>query len=106
MVVTPLVAIATLAAGMHVGARRTVHAAVVYAAPRARGESAFAWQVVTLVENEGTRETEARRGVTVHARANGLEASWRGDTNDDGVGEARLSLPGVARGNAIELEVD
>jgi hypothetical protein len=106
MVVTPLVAIATLAVGMHVGARRTVHAAVVYAAPRARGESAFAWQVVTLVENEGTRETEARRGVTVHARANGLETTWRGDTNDDGVGEARLALPGVARGNTIELEVD
>jgi hypothetical protein len=106
MVVTPLVAIATLAAGMRVGARRTIHAAIVYAAPRAHGESTFAWQVVTLVESDGTRETEARSGVTVHARAKGQEASWRGDTNDDGVGEARLALPGVQRGDPIDLEVD
>ncbi len=109
MVVTPIVAIATLAAGMRVGARRAVHAAIVYGAPRARGESAFAWQVVTLVEDEGPRETEARKrrhGARPGARRGGTrEATWRGDTNEDAVAEVRLDLPGVARGEPIDLEV-
>ncbi len=107
MVLTPIVAIATLAIGMRVGARRTVHAAIVAGAPRAHGASSYAWQITTLVEDQGTRETEPRSGITVHARsvAKGVEATWRGDTNDDGVGEVRLDLPGVERGDAIDLEV-
>jgi len=106
MVVTPLVAIATIAVGLHVGGRWTIHAAVVRAAPHARGSSTYAWQVTTLIDDRGVRETEARKGITVHARAaNGREATWTGDTNDDGVAEARLDLPGVERGDAVEVEV-
>jgi hypothetical protein len=105
IVLTPILAIATLAVGMRVGARRTVHAAIVYGAPRAHGATAFAWRVVTLVEEDGEREGEQRSGVTVHARAKGKDATWKGDSNEDGVAEARLELPGVARGDAIELEV-
>jgi hypothetical protein len=105
LVVTPILAIATLAVGMRIGAKRTVHAAVVYGAPRAHGASAFAWQVITLVENEGTRETEPRAGITVRARAKGQQATWHGDSNEDGVAEVRLELPGVGRGDAVDLSI-
>ena len=44
IVVTPLVAMATLAIGLQVGARSAVHAAILYGAPRAKGASVFAWQ--------------------------------------------------------------
>jgi hypothetical protein len=107
IVLTPILALATLAVGMRVGARRRVHAAIVYAAPRAHGASAFAWQVVTLVEDSGGREAEPQTGLTVHARdrTNGREATWHGDTNEDGVAEIRLDLPTVGRDDAIDLEV-
>ncbi|HEY2516174.1 MAG TPA: hypothetical protein VGI39_35125 [Polyangiaceae bacterium] len=106
---TPVVAIATVAIGLRVGAHDPVHAAIVYAAPRARGASALAWQVVTLVDDRGVRETE-RRKITVHARAahatgGPKEATWSGETNEDGVAEAALDLPGLARGEPIDLEV-
>src|SRR4051812_39307840 len=106
MVVTPVVAIATVALGLRVGARRTIHAALVYGAPRAHEGGALAWQLVTIVEDRGVRETEPLAGVTVRARApGGREATWAGETNADGVAEVQLDLPGVARGAAIELEV-
>ncbi len=105
LVVTPVLAIATLAVGMVVGAKRTVHATIVYGAPPARGSSALAWQVITLVEDDGTRSTEARRGITVRASSKGREATWRGDSNEDGAAEMRLELPGVARGDAITLSI-
>ncbi len=105
LVLTPILAVATLAVAMQIGARRTVHAAVVYGAPKAHGATAFAWQILTLVEEDGTRSTEPVTRITVRARAKGLEASWRGDSNEDGVAEVRLDLPGVARGDAIDLTV-
>ena len=106
MVVTPLVAMATIAVGLHVGARLTIHTAVLRVAPHARGSSTYAWQLTTLIEDRGIRETEARTGVTVHARsASGREASWHGDTNEDGVAEALLDLPGVERGDAVDVNV-
>jgi hypothetical protein len=109
IVLTPALAIATLAVGMRVGARRPVHAAIVYGAPRARGATAFAWQVVTLAEDSGGRETEARSGLVVQARgrANGkvVASTWRGDTNEDGVAEVRLDLPGIERGDPIDIDV-
>jgi hypothetical protein len=106
MVVTPLVAMATLAVGLRVGARGTIHAAVLRAAPHARGSSVYAWQVTTLIEDRGVRETEARQGILVHARgANGSEATWTGDTNEDGIAEVRLDLKGVERGDLVDAEV-
>jgi hypothetical protein len=106
IVVTPVVAIATMALGLRVGARSTIHAAVVRGAPKARGATAFAWQLVTLIEDRGVRETEPLRGVTVRARtADGREATWTGDTNADGVAEVRLEMPGVDRGTPMDLDV-
>jgi hypothetical protein len=106
MVATPIVAMVTFAIGLRVGGGSPVHAAIVYAAPRATGASTFAWQIVTLVEDHGVRETEPQAGLTVRARAkNGGEALWRGETNGDGVAEARLDLPEVRRGDPIDLEV-
>lgn len=106
---TPVVAIATVAVGLRVGAHDPVHAAIVYAAPRARAASALVWQVVTLVDDRGVRETERLR-ITVHARAphaegGPREATWSGETNEDGAAEATLELPGVVRGEAIDLEI-
>ncbi len=107
IVVTPLLAIATLAVGMRVGASHAVHAAVVYGAPHARGARAFAWQLVTLVSDTGGTEIEPRTGLTVSARvpSSGQSASWHGDTNEDGVAEVQLDLPGVDRGTPIDLSV-
>ena len=83
IVLTPILALATLAVGMRVGARRATHAAIVYGAPAAEGASTRAWQVVTLVEDTGGRETEARAGLTVHARAKtgakSVDATWHGE---------------------------
>ncbi len=111
IVVTPILALATLAVGMRVGARREVHAAALYGAPRARGETAFAWQLVTFVDDVGGRETEPRQGITIHARtrpragSQAHEATWRGETNEDGIAEVRLDMPGVTRGEAMDVEV-
>lgn len=106
----PLVAIATLMIALRVGAGDAVTAAVVYAAPPGRppAEGApvpFAWQILTYLSDRGVRETVSVKGLTVVARAKGHEATWRGDSNEDGIAEANLALPDIAPGDAIELEV-
>lgn len=107
IVLTPLLALATLAVGMQVGAKRRVHAAILYGAPRAHGASTLAWQLVTLVSDSGGREAEPRQGLTVHARdlANGQDATWHGDTNEDGVAEVRLDLSTVGRADPMDVEI-
>lgn len=107
IVLTPILALATLSVGMRVGARRRLHGAIVYGAPRAHGATTSAWQVLTLVDDVGGREAEAREGLVVHAhdQANGRDAVWRGASNEDGVAEIRLDLGDVGRGDPIDLEV-
>ncbi len=106
LVVTPLVAMATLAVGLRIGASDATHAAVVRVAPHARGQTAYTWQITTILEDHGVPEVEPRAGVTVRAHAgNGKEATWTGDTDEDGVAEVRLDLPGVERGDPVDLDI-
>ena len=106
IVLTPIVAIATLAVGMRVGAQRTVHAAIV-SEPRGRTEPARTpGRSSTLVEDQGTRETEPRSGITVHARSarrGRSDVARRHERRRRRRGAARL--PGVERGDAIDLDV-
>ncbi len=106
MLGAPLLAMATVALGLRVGAGSAMRAAVVHGAPRAARASTFAWQLGTFLEDRGVREAVAVRGLTVIARGeNGAEAMWRGESNRDGVAEIRLDLPGVRDGARLDLEV-
>jgi hypothetical protein len=105
IVLTPLVAVATLALGLRVGASPAVQAAVVYGARPAADDRGLAWQIVTLVDDRGVQEAITLAHVSVVARARGMEARWDGSTNADGVAEVWLNLPGVSAGDAVSLEV-
>ncbi len=105
MVLAPLVAVATLALGLQIGAARPVHAAVVFGAPPARARTGLSWELLTLLDDRGVRESVPMEDVTVTARAAGHEASWAGSTNADGIAELWLDLPGVKATDAIELEI-
>jgi hypothetical protein len=105
IVVTPLVAMATLALGLKIGASRAVRAAVMYGAPPAGGRAGLAWQLVTLLDDRGVRESVAIDAVSVIARHGSKEARWEGSTNEDGVAEVWLDLPDVHSGDNVELQV-
>src|SRR5450631_3084632 len=101
----PLVAFTTLAIGLHIGARSAVRAAIVYGAPPAAAASGLAWQVVTIDEDNASRAPAAVPSLSVVARANGVETRWSGPSNDDGVAEVWLDLPGAKRGDRVDLVV-
>ena len=105
MVLTPLVAVATLAAGLRIGASPALRAAIVYGAPPAAGHRGLAWQIVTIVDDRGVREAIELAHVSVYARARGSESRWEGSTNADGVAEVWLDLPGVVVGDSVQIEV-
>jgi hypothetical protein len=105
MVVTPLVAMATLALGLHVGGPSAMHAAIVYAAPPAAGASVSAWQIVSVLEDRGVRESVPVSGLTVKARSAGHEATWRGSTNGDGIAEIQLEMPWLTPGDPLEVTI-
>jgi hypothetical protein len=113
MVATPLVAMATLAVGLRIGAGNAVHAALVYGAPPARGSTVRAWQVVSVLEDRGVRESVPLKALTVRATApatgdapaRAREAEWNGDTNVDGVAEIRLDMPWLRDGEPVTLVV-
>jgi hypothetical protein len=105
IVLTPVVAMATFALGLRVGAARPARAAIVYAAPPSMGRHGLAWQVLTVREERGVREAVPVEGVTAVARAAGRESTWQGDTNADGIGEAWFDLPEVHEGDPVGLVV-
>jgi len=105
IVLTPLVAMATFALGLRVGAAGTVQAAVVYAALPSAGRPGLAWQLLTLKDERGVREAISLPGVSVEASAGARTATWRGSTNADGIAEAWLDLPGVRDGDPVDLVV-
>jgi len=105
IVVVPLVAVVTLAAGLRIGASPAVRAAVLYGAPPSADRTGLAWQLVTIVDDRGVREAIELPDVTVVARAGEREARWQGATNSDGVAEVWLDLPGVGAGDIVSLEV-
>jgi hypothetical protein len=106
LVATPMVAAATLALGLRIGARDAVRAALVYAAPPARAKRGFAWQVQAMREELGVREVLPLASLRVHARDGSKEATWTGSTNVDGVAEVWLDLPGADADDTVELSVE
>jgi hypothetical protein len=101
---TPLVAAATVAIGLRVGAPRAIRAASVYAAPLAADGRRAAWQIVTYVDDRSVREAIAMRGLRVVARVGDRSAAWSGDSNADGVAEASLDVA-PQPGQEVVLEV-
>lgn len=92
MALTPVLAMATLAAGLRLGASRSRLAAIVYGAPSGKGRSRIAWQVVTVRVDRGVSEAVAVPGLVVHSSSGGREATWRGSSNQDGVAEIALDV--------------
>jgi hypothetical protein len=105
MFVVPLAAMATLAAGLRVGASDAVVGAVVYAAPLPSDPRALVWQVATLSDDHGVKEMRAIGDLSVVATRGNDRAEWRGASNSDGIAEARVPLPLVRDGDAIRLEI-
>ena len=102
---TPLVAFTILALALRSGAPDETRAAVVYGAPPAKSSLGLAWQVFTVDEARGFRQPVAITHLSVTARAKGREVAWDGSSNADGIAEAWLELPGIVRGDPIELVV-
>jgi hypothetical protein len=101
----PMIAVATLALGLRIGATGDVRAAVVYAAPPAAMRSGLAWQIVVVREARGIPETIPDLAIVVTARAHGQEVTVRGKTSADGAFEAALPLAGVAPGEPVDVRV-
>lgn len=106
LVATPMVAAATLALGLRIGARDAVRAALVYSAPPAKARRGFAWQVQAMREELGVREVLPLASLRVHARSGFKEATWSGSTNVDGVAEVWLDLSSADADDAVELSVE
>lgn len=106
----PLVAVATLMLGLRVGAGDAVRAAVVFGAPAGRaapdGTSRIAWQLLTVVDDRGVRETVAIGGLEAVLRTgDGREARWSGATNEDGIAEMGFALEGLSGDRPPDLEL-
>jgi hypothetical protein len=102
---TPLVAVVILALGLRLGAGDDIHAAVVRATPPAASAKGLAWQIETSIETHGTLAPIAVPSLEVVARSGGHEAKWSGASNDEGIAEAWLELPGVKAHDPVELDV-
>ncbi len=106
----PLVAVATLMLGLRVGASDAVRAAVLFGAPPPEpapdGRTRLAWQLLTLVDDRGVRETVAMHGLSVSARTpDGREAAWSGDSNEDGIAEVTLAWDRLDPGTPLDVTV-
>lgn len=106
----PLVAVATLMLGLRVGAKDAVRAAVLFGAPPAAtgpdGRTRLAWQLLTVVDDRGVRETIAMRGLTVTAKTHdGRETRWTGATNEDGIAEVSLAFDRLEPGEPLDVVV-
>lgn len=108
MVAAPLVAVATLALGLRVGAKDAVTAATIFGAPPAHvgDKTRLAWQMLTYLDDRGVRETVPMRDLVVTGVANGARARWAGSSNEDGVAEVVLDFDAVTEGSDLELTVE
>ncbi len=106
LVATPMVAVATLALGLRIGARDSVRAALVYSAPPAKAQKGFAWQLQLFREELAVREVLPLPSLRVRAHDGSKETTWTGSTNVDGIAEVWLDLPGADADDAVELTVD
>ena len=89
-VATPMVAMATVALGLRIGAGSAVRAAVVYGAPPSGAGTGLAWQVVVFDEDHGIRQPAPETAIEVVACQGDREARWHGVTGEDGAAEMQL----------------
>ena len=105
LVATPMVAFAILVLALRSGARSDVRAAIVYGAPPPKAHLGLAWQLFTVDDDRGVKQPVAVAHLSVMAKAKGREVTWEGASNGDGIAEMWLDLPGIERGNAVDLVV-
>jgi hypothetical protein len=104
LVVTPMVAVATFAIGLRVGAASAMRAAIVDVAPGGEGSRTFVWQVSTWLDDEGVREPIAIADLIATLRSGSKVATWRGASNAEGVAEMTFDLDTKAN-EPLELDV-
>ena len=101
----PLVAVATLALGLRIGARTSVRGAVVDGALPSK--SGLAWSATVSIDDRGVREALARIPIEVTAKRSGAHGNESvvatGTSDEDGVVEFALPLRDVTVGEALEL---
>jgi hypothetical protein len=105
IVLTPVLALATVAVGLRLGQSSRITAARVKLASPGVGRSGLWLQVVTLAEEAGVAELVEMPGLTVSGKASGAEARWHGGSNVEGVAEAWLDLPNVGPKAQVELTI-
>lgn len=102
--VVPLLTVAIVALGLRTGAKDEVEAGIVRGAPLPRGGEHVAWMLATFREASGVREVWSTPFVATF-RGKGEPVVVRGTTNEDGAAELDATIPGLAEGDPLELEV-
>lgn len=102
--VVPLLTVAVVALGLRTGARDEATYAVVYGAPLPNGGSHLAWTLTTFRESSGVREVVSIP-FHAHAESKGKVAEASGRTNEDGVAELSMDLPGLVEGDPLAWTV-
>jgi hypothetical protein len=92
IVLTPAVALATVALGLRVGASTRARGARVYVAPQGAGRPGIAVRLVTMAEESGVLEVVPERDLVLEASSGDRRATWRGSSNAEGVAEGWLDL--------------
>lgn len=105
LLVVPLLTVAIVALGLRTGAKDEVDAAIVHGAPLPSGGARLAWTLSTFREASGVREVIS---TPWHAtfRAKGTSVTIRGVTNEDGISELAVALPGLRQGDPLDLDVE
>jgi hypothetical protein len=93
LVLTPFAAIAAVMAGLLAGARIRVRAAVVFGAPLSEAGVGLSWQIRAFEEVRGARSSLNGAALEVTLQSGAQVSRWLGQTNDEGVAEARLDPP-------------
>lgn len=108
-VTAPIIAIFTLMIGLRIGAGESVRAAVVFGAPPGApgpdGKTRLAWQLLTVLDDRGVKETVPMKNLTVRATSKGKVSEWTGASNMDGIAEASFVFEDFKEGDDVALEV-
>jgi hypothetical protein len=103
IVLTPVIALTTVALALRAGAATGSRGALVYGAPPAGGRSGVACQIVTMAEESSIREVISVPDIDVVATQGDDVARWHGGTDAEGIAEAWLMLPHAKWGDSITL---
>ena len=107
LLVIPAMAVSIVVLGLRAGVTGPLHGAIVYGAPISDNTGHLAWQVATFTEERLAKDFRVVQDLTVTARVRNVSATWRGSTNDEGIAEFAVDLPGFRAedAHALSLEV-